>query len=389
MSPADRTHLAREIEQQPRLWREVAELVAARRGAIDAFLAPFLGRADARIVLTGAGTSAFAGEVAAPELSRTLRRRVEAIATTDLVSNPYDYLSPDVPTLLVSFARSGNSPESVAATELADRVLSDAGHLIITCAGDGRLARSHGERDDSLVLLMPSQANDQSFAMTSSFTGMSLAALLALGGSGTDPHESADRVRRVADAAEQLLADRAGVDALADLRPERVVYLGSGPLRGLANESALKLLELTAGRVIALSESCLGFRHGPKSVLTPRTLAVVYVSNDPYTRAYDLDLVSELAVQLGNRVVAVDAAADPAQDLPARVRSIHLSGLGTTPDAYWALAAALVPQLLGLATSLRLGLTPDNPFPSGEVNRVVQGVTVHPLPGGTPTNPGR
>lgn len=383
MSTTDTVHLSGEIDQQPRLWRQVADLVAARRGDIDAFLAPFLDRPPARIVLTGAGTSAFAGEVVAPELSRTLGRRIEAIATTDLVSNPYDYLSPDVPTLLVSFARSGNSPESVAATELADQVLTEAGHLIITCAEEGQLARIHGERDSSLVLLMPAEANDQSFAMTSSFTCMTLAALLALGGSGADPRESVDRVDRVAVAAEQLLADREAVVALADLRPERVVYLGSGPLHGLAHESALKLLELTAGQVIALSESSMGFRHGPKSVLTPQTLAVVYVSNDPYTRAYDLDIVSELTVQLGDRVVAVDAASDTAPSLPDQARVVRLPGLGATPDAYWALAAVLVPQLLGLSTSLRLGLTPDNPFPSGEVNRVVQGVTVHPLPSST------
>ena len=374
------THLSREIEQQPRVWRQVADLVAARRTEIDAFLAPLLSRTETRIVLTGAGTSAFAGEVAAPDLSRTLGRRVEAIATTDLVSNPYDYFSPDVPTLLVSFARSGNSPESVAATELADQVLSRSAHLIITCAEDGELARCHGGRDTSLVLLMPAEANDQSFAMTSSFTGMTLAALLALGGPGEDPGELVDRVNRVAVAAEQLLADREEVVALADLRPDRVVYLGSGPLHGLAQESALKLLELTAGQVVAWAESSLGFRHGPKSVLTPQTLAVVYVSNDPYTRAYDLDIVAELAVQLGDRVVAVDASNDQTQRPPDQARVVRLPGLGATPDAYWALAAVLLPQLLGLTTSLRLGLTPDNPFPSGEVNRVVQGVTVHPLP---------
>lgn len=386
METTETTQLSREIEQQPRVWREIVTMIAARRTEIDAFLAPLLGRADTRIVLTGAGTSAFAGQVAAPELSRTLSRRVEAIATTDLVSNPYDYLSPDVPTLLVSFARSGNSPESVAATELAEEVLTDVAHLIITCNEQGQLARNHGNRPSSLVLLMPAAANDESFAMTSSFTGMTLAALLAL---GTAESSRVDQVERVAAAAEQLLSERESVDALVELSPDRVVYLGSGPLLGLAHESALKLLELTAGQVIGLAESSMGFRHGPKSVLTPQTLVVVFVSNDPYTRRYDLDIVAELTAQLGDRVVAVDASdetsADAPRDLPDGVRTLRLPGVGTVPDAYWALAAVLVPQRLGLATSLARGLTPDNPFPSGEVNRVVQGVTVHPLRTTTPS----
>ena len=380
MSPTENTHLAREIAQQPGIWRQVSEIITSRRSEIDAFLAPTLGRADARIVLTGAGTSAFAGEVAAPELSRSLRRRVEAIATTDLVSNPHEYLRPDVPTLLVSFARSGNSPESVAAVDLADQVLSNVRHLIIACNADGQLARHHGERESSLVLLLPPEANDKSFAMTSSFTGMTLTALLALGGDTS----KIEGIEPIAVAAEELLAEQKSIDALAELSPDRVIYLGSGPLHGLAQESALKLLELTAGRVIGLSESSLGFRHGPKSVLTPQALVVIYLSNDPYTRRYDIDIATELTASLGDRVVAIDASDDASDagsgDVPSEIRTLRLHGVAALPDAYWAVAAITVAQRLAMASSLALGLPPDNPFPGGEVNRVVQGVTVHPLP---------
>lgn len=380
MTTHEDTHLAREIAQQPRIWREVSEMVASRRSEIDAFLAPLLSRADARIVLTGAGTSAFAGEVAAPELSRHLGRRVEAVATTDLLSNPYEYLVPDVPTLLVSFARSGNSPESVATVDVADQILSEVSHLIIACNAEGQLARHHGSQESSLVLLLPPEANDASFAMTSSFTGMTITALLAL----RDPKTSGvEDIEPIAAAAEQLLqADE--VDALAELSPDRVIYLGSGPLHGLAQESALKLLELTAGQIIGLAESSLGFRHGPKSVLTPQTLVVVYLSNDPYTRRYDIDIATELTATLGERVVAVDASAETPEgkpsDVPSEVRTLRVHGVGSVPDAYWAVAAVIVAQRLAMASSLALGLPPDNPFPGGEVNRVVQGVTVHPLP---------
>ncbi|HYQ83437.1 MAG TPA: tagatose-6-phosphate ketose isomerase, partial [Rubrobacter sp.] len=130
---------AREIAQQPAVWREVNDLLASRREDIDAFLGPLLERPDLRVVLTGAGTSAFAGEILAPALSRRTGRRVDAVATTDIVSNPEECIADDRPTLLVSFARSGNSPESVAATEFADRFLSESHHLVLTCDRSGRL----------------------------------------------------------------------------------------------------------------------------------------------------------------------------------------------------------------------------------------------------------
>jgi tagatose-6-phosphate ketose/aldose isomerase len=366
---------AQEIGQQPELWQAVAGIVAARRADLDAFLSPLLAQHRLRIVLTGAGTSAFAGLVLAPALSRRLGRVVEAVPTTDLVSAPRETFAVDVPTLLVSFARSGDSPESVAATRLADQCLSEVHHLVITCNAEGQLARDHAGAPRSLVLQMPAESNDRGFAMTSSFTCMVLGAHLALG--GDLPAEDVDRLVH---AGRSVLTEAGPVASdLAARRPGTVVYLGSGSLKGLAEESALKLLELTTGAVTVMADSSLAFRHGPKAVLDPSTLVVVYLSSDPYTRAYDLDLVRELRAQLGaDQVVVVDGdeTSDPALGEGPRLAVPGLHGLG---DVVLAVAAAPVPQLLGLASSLAHGRTPDNPFPSGEVNRVVQGVTVHPL----------
>ncbi len=368
-------HTTREIAQQPAVWREVARSLAASRDADDAFLRPVLARPGLRIVLTGAGTSSFAGEVLAPSLRRRLGRRVEAVSTTDIVSNPRECFAEDVPTLLVSFARSGDSPESVAATVLADQLLSECHHLVITCNAAGRLARERSGVPRSRVLVMPSAADDQGFAMTSSFTSMTLAALLVLGG-----RHVADLVERLASSAEKVLAEREGdARSLTARGFERIVYLGSGSLKGLARESALKILELTAGRVMASAESSLGFRHGPKAVLDERTVAVVFLSNDPYTRRYDLDIVTELRAGMpADSVLTVGASTD---GLPGGPADWLLPGLDGVDDAALALTAVVCAQLIGLEASLALGLTPDNPFPSGEVNRVVQGVTVHPLEG--------
>jgi tagatose-6-phosphate ketose/aldose isomerase len=361
-------HTTAEIAQQPEVWRQLS----GRLGAdVRAFLDPLLALPDVRIVLTGAGTSAFAGQVLAPGLGRTLGRRVEAVPTTDIVASPVEYLGQDGPTLLVSFARSGDSPESVAAAELADQLVSDVSHLVLTCNPDGRLAQRYGDREHAHVLLMPAAADDKGFAMTSSFTGMTLAALQAL-----DPTSQADLPARLASIAEAVLpAWDAGAREIAGRGYQRLVYLGSGALKGLAYESALKALELTAGRAVAMGDSPLAFRHGPKSVLDDTTLVVVYVSNDPYTRAYDLDLLGELRRSRGSEAV-VAVTADHGDDVSSG-SSWVLPDAADLSDAALALPAVLCAQLIALHSSMALGLTADNPFPSGEVNRVVQGVRIH------------
>jgi tagatose-6-phosphate ketose/aldose isomerase len=368
----------REVLQQPEVWRETARILRGQREELDAFLAPLLAREDLRIVLTGAGTSAFAGQIAAPSLGARLGRRVDAVATTDLVSHPGAYLPQDVPTLLVSFARSGDSPESIAATELADRLLGDVSHLIVTCNPKGALNLGHRERAGSFVLLMPERAHDEGFAMTSSFTSMLLAVLLAFRG------DDESVVDALAGGAEQLIAQQDRIAQLAVPVPQRLVYLGGGPLTGLARESALKLLELTAGSIVAYFDSSLGFRHGPKAVLDARTgersLAVVYRSADPYSGAYDEDIVRELRGSLGaDRVLTVSPGRPGRDEQAAGGADFVLDGLAALDDAYLAVAYVVFAQLLALNCSAALGLTPDNPFPAGDVNRVVKGVTIHPL----------
>lgn len=362
---------ASEIVQQPALWREVAKTAARSGEEHGSFLRPLLKRRDLRIVLVGAGTSAYAGELLVPALRRRLGRRVEAIASTELVADPHGCLQEDVPTLLVSISRSGDSPEAVAATRIADRLVTECRHLVVTCNPDGRLCREHADAESSLVLCMPAAANDRGFAMTSSFTCMVLGILLALTDATTE-----ETVHRLATAAERALpAIDERARSLAEAGYERFVYLGSGPMRGLAHESALKLLELTAGAVVTHAESSMGFRHGPKAVLNDRTLAVVYVSNDPYTRRYDLDLVRELRRSAAPAAVLALTAqdGDPEADL------WHVPGLDGLEDAQLALCYAIFAQAIALHSSLHLGHRPDNPFPAKEVNRVVQGVTIHPL----------
>ena len=364
---------AREIAQQPAMLRETQKLLMARRAEIEAFLKPQLAVSTLRIILTGAGTSAFAGECLAPVLAARLGRRVEAIATTDLVCAPHLYFEAETPTLLVSLGRSGNSPESVAAIELADRLVKNLHHLVITCNADGALA-TYGKGPRGLTVQLPEATHDRSFAMTSSFSCMTYAALAVFSGIAA----MEERVDAIARATQAVIADcTPRMQAAAAEGYQRVVYLGSHIFKGLAREAGLKLLELTNGAQVTMFDSPLGFRHGPKTIVNDRTLIVVFFSNDAYTRSYEIDLLEELrGDNVAARVIAITA-----QDGVGLVEQdeVRVPGLADSDDAELLFPYIAAPQILAFFESLRIGLTPDKPNTSGTVNRVVQGVRIHEL----------
>ncbi|MGL5335951.1 MAG: SIS domain-containing protein [Enterovibrio sp.] len=365
---------ASEIDQQPATWSEALAIVEECRPALTGFLSPLLAKKNLRIILTGAGTSAFAGRVLAPYLSANLHARVEAIATTDIVTNPTQYLAQDCPTLLVSFARSGNSPESVAAVTLASQLLNDCYHLVLTCNSEGALYHrcQHEEEPHSLALLMPPQTNDRSFAMTSSLTNMMLSCLAVFLPKQFN-REACNQLISTSKAILKQVTQQ--VAAWNEPLPKRVIYLGSGCLQGVAQEAALKLLELTAGRVVAMFDSHTGFRHGPKSIVNEQTLIVLLISNDPYTRQYDLDLLRELRSDgKASRVIAIADQHHPAIE---EAEHLYLPNVLHADDAKLAFCYLLYAQYYAFHTSLGLGISPDNPCPSGQVNRVVQGVNIY------------
>jgi tagatose-6-phosphate ketose/aldose isomerase len=362
---------AREITQQPAVWTKIERGMLEQAAALRAFLDPLLARQDLRILLTGAGTSAFVGECLAPALKRRTQRRVDAVATTDLVGSPDSWLDPAVPTLLVSFARSGNSPESVAAVAIAEKGVPDCHHLIVTCNAEGSLYTQRKRLRNSHAVLLPEETNDRGFAMTSSFTGMMLAASL---GFDLAPQ---DTPAKLAGWATQVL--ETGLPLLGTLVRsgfERVVYLGSDAFKGLAREAALKLLELSDGKVVALAETPLGFRHGPKTIVNARTLVVVLLGNDAYTRRYDLDLLNELRSDgVAGRVLALTARA---MTVPHPDDIVLSSGAGEASDLALCLPYVMFAQAFAFLQSLALGLRPDVPNAGGTVSRVVRGVTIYP-----------
>ncbi len=365
---------AKEISQQVECWRKVNHAIETIKPTITAFLDKALSLDNVRIIMTGAGTSAFAGRALAPMLTKRLKQRIDAIATTDLVSSPEQYLAEDVPVLLVSFARSGNSPESVAALDVAETNLSRCFHLVLTCNPNGKLYNYCQNNDNALAILMPEESNDQSLAMTSSFSSMLMAAVSIFGGTdifptGIAPFFSSYETLypKINKIIRQTYAGKF----------ERVIYLGSGGLQGLAQEASLKMLEMTAGKVISTFDSPLGFRHGPKSIVNKQTLIVLFVSNDPYTRQYDLDLIKELLNDNAAGLVITITAHKSDSELSENV--IYIPDMENSEDISLLFPYLLIAQAYAFHSSVAVGNAPDNPSPNGEINRVVQGVTIYPF----------
>jgi len=364
-----------EIRQQPSTWIRSLTHIDSIRQAIDSFLAPLLHKTDLRIVLTGAGTSAFIGDIIAPWLTRHTGKNFSAIPTTDLVTNPIDYLKSDSPLLLISFGRSGNSPESVAAVTLANQCVTECYHLAITCNEAGSLFQNAHNSSNTFALLMPAETNDRGFAMTSSITTMMASCLAVFA-----PEVINSRTfRDVANRCQSILQSFGdfSIGVFGHQPWKRVVYLGSGGLQGAARESALKVLELTAGKVAAFYDSTTGFRHGPKSLVDSETLVIMFISSHPYTRQYDLDLLTELRRD-NQAMLVVAIAAQSGDAIVEEGPHIFLPASRDFIDVEQAFCFLIYAQIFALTESLHCGNTPDTPSASGTVNRVVKGVVIHP-----------
>jgi tagatose-6-phosphate ketose/aldose isomerase len=365
---------AREISQQPELWEKTLELISARRFEIDRFLNKAYSTNGLEVILAGAGTSAFIGNILHGYFQKNTGKCCTSIATTDLLTHPELYFY-GKNILLISFARSGNSPESLATVNLANHFCEQAFHLIITCNPRGQLATIK-PNSSSLIFLLPPEAEDLSVAMTGSFTSMLLAGLLI-----SRIHELPaleNQMRQLMVYGTQCIKKyTATLREIAALDFDRAVFLGSGPLQGVAQESGLKLQEFTGGRVICAQDSFLGFRHGPRVVITASTLIIYLFSNEPYVHRYETDLVH--AVNQGEHGLYQLGISESPLHEPGLDQNLYFaSGQSRIDEEFLAVCSVLPAQLIGFFKAIQLGLKPDNPVEDGTITRVVEGVTIYP-----------
>jgi tagatose-6-phosphate ketose/aldose isomerase len=371
-------HTAAEIRQQPEVWSIIHRLILEKHDEIFHFMEEAVKKAD-RLILTGAGTSAFIGISLEADFHRQWGIHARAVPTTDLVTHPGHYFHSGETVFLVSFARSGNSPESCAAVKLAGQRAGGIFHLVITCNPGGKLA-SGCKVPGQYTLVLPAETNDKGLAMTSSYTGMLLAGLLVSRIRVID--EEAGKARQLRAYGTRILDNYVpALKEVVSLDFKRAIFLGSGPLLGTATESHLKLQELTDGKVVCKVDSYLGFRHGPKAVTDPSTLLVYLFSNVPYVLRYERDLVDSMGKGHGAMYSMgimespfVEREIGDGLDLKIRLSDQEI-GLD---EEYLAICNVIPAQLLGLFKSLHLGLRPDNPSVSGAISRVVEGVQIYP-----------
>jgi len=360
----------REILQQPQTWYGTAELLAGP--SVAALLSQVLISRPEHIVLTGSGSSVHAGECLAAVLQAALRIPCRAIPAGDLLTDLRGTLAPGRG-LIVSIARSGDSPESAAVVDSILAAAPACTHLVVTCNANGRLATRYRDESRVRVLLLDARTNDRSLVMTSSFTNMLLAGG-ALGQADAYKAQSA----RAADVAQHLFDYH--TDALAMTARKNfsnAVYLASGPGLGAARESALKMLEMSGGAVATMAETFLGLRHGPMSALNRPSLVVAFLSAQANVRDYEYDLLRELErKQLGLARVIVGEAI-PAGLVGPGDLAIDLPALNTLGETQRHAVDVVVGQLLAFFRCLHLGQKPDAPS-AGVLTRVVEEFAIHP-----------
>ena len=370
--------MIKEITSQPKLWRDTYEYITIKKDQINGFLSEIYKLGNVQIILTGAGSSAFIGEIIQHSFNKNTKVPVKAIPTTDLVTHPRDFFQKSIPTLLISFARSGDSPESLATFELAEKLNDVIFHLVITCNPEGKLAKMAIDKKNSLILLLPEGTNDKALAMTSSFTCMALAGLLI---SDIDNLEANGKnVNPLIEYGNRILDKYASeLNEVADLDFKRIVFLGSGPLKGAAKESHLKVIELTDGQIICMYDSFMGFRHGPKAIIDETTLLIYLFSSDPYVYSYEVDLVQSIN-KTENFLfgIGIGQGFTKLQNLNLNLAIDLNTGRKSLPDDFFSLCSIIPAQVLGFYKSLSLGLTPDSPSKNGGIHRIVQGVTIYP-----------
>ncbi len=370
---------AKEILQQPKLWKEALTLFKDSEKDLLDFFSRINLNEEYRIIFTGAGTSEYVGNILEPFLNKNEKKEFESIATTDILNNPLNYFKKEKKTLIVSFARSGDSPESAGVIDIADKLIDEVYHLFITCNKEGALAKRAEGNEKIFLLLMPEESNDKGFAMTSSFSCMLLSGILAF---SKNSEEVIEEMLKIIDIAEKELKNKyVEIKEIAEQEHKRIVVLGSGILKGLAQELSLKVMELSAGKVVSVNNTTLGFRHGPKAIVNEETIVFELVNQDEYAMKYDEGLLEEMSEdKSADKLIAYNVSNNnsieestykvikPDESDREKIKNRELASL---------FIYLIYGQTYAFFKSQYLGNTTDNPFPSGEVNRVVKKFKVH------------
>lgn len=374
-------HTPREIGQQPSTWNSTYRLCLDLQSELVSRLRRAgIGRGSTSsptVYLVGAGTSDYSGRALAPLLRRRWGCDAWPLPSTTLLTEFDEFHRPGREYLWISFSRSGQSPEGVALLQRALDRHREIRHLVITCNRSGPMAQLCAKYPDrAFAIALDDAVNDRGLAMTSSFSNMLLAGQCVA--NAEDLPQFGETAGQLAEKGEQFLPVAAEVAAaMTDLGCTRACFIGSGAARAVADECALKVVELSAGKVTTMAETPLGLRHGPMSSVDGQTMFVQFLSSDPRRRGYELDLLREIDRKHLGRVRTV-VTAQGTDDVSALTD--HALSLQCSPgfsDDYRPVLDVMLGQLVGLFASMRCGLKPDQPSPDGTITRVVSPIKLY------------
>lgn len=372
-------HTPREIAQQPETWQTTFAIFAREQDRLRRFLESVgvTGTPEKRpaVMLVGAGTSDYIGRALTLLLRQKWGCEVMACASTDLLPNLNDYVVKSRNYLWISFSRSGDSPEGVAVLEQAIEKYPEIAHLIITCNPRARMIEICSRHPHAEAIVLDDAVNDRSLAMTSSFTNMVVMGHCLANAWSLVEYEALLAHLRAA-AAALLISGFPLAEKLADLGLPRLCLVGTGPLAAVATESALKVLEMSAGQVKTMSETTLGLRHGPMAALDSGTIFICFASSDARRLGYAADLMREISTK---EITAVRVVIGPRSSSRTfdSLCDEYLPIEAEIPDAYRPIVDVLFGQVLALCTSMHHKLKPDSPSPGGVINRVVQEFAIY------------
>lgn len=353
------------ICNQPTAWLKTLEYVEEKRGTFNAFFDKVKKFDNYQIIFTGTATSEYTGNSLVKALQNKYNGKLSCISSNDLVSSPYLYINSETPTLIVTFSRSGNTTESVGAMDVIDKLSKNLYYLNFTCNEKGKIVK---DGDNILSLVLPQEANDKSFVITTSYSAMYLCALLLF-----DP-EYEKYIKDTADALNNFFEkDYAKIKEIMDKKEfNRIMYLGSDCLKDLAQDAMLKTIELSVGKVASVFETPMAIRHGTKCFIDDKTLVVMLFSDNEYTNKYELDIHNEIKgndnagiISIVNNEVQVDSDC-----------VIKLNGCNIKNSTMLVAEYAPVVQMITMLAAIKSGKEPDNPF-KGKVSRVVEGVKIY------------
>jgi glucosamine--fructose-6-phosphate aminotransferase (isomerizing) len=327
-----------EILYQPKAWANTIRAFLDQKKDILAYLENYT---DTEIVLTGCGTSYYLPLTAAAIYTNFAGGKAKGVPASEIMLFPKTIFAKDRNYLLVAISRTGNTPETVAATRYMKEVLN-GGTLLITCTEGSKVA----EYSD-YTLICPEAAEETKY-MTKSFTSMLLGfQLITAFKSGNKVLE--EELLQLPEHGERIINQfQSSLEQLANTQHFSLyIYLGHGPLYGIAAESMLKIKEMACTPAEAYHG--MELMHGPKYAVDDNTL-IIYLLSDS-VRDQEIELLRRIKDWGGNIKIICEEVIPGLSDITTEAFELQ-SGLSEYSRL---VLVMLLTQLYGYYRALAVG----------------------------------